>query len=179
MNVIKMQAGGKYPSNEDGRVYFFFPKMGYPSGNFHEIITKYVNALLNTKGGVLVFGVDPVSCKILGCHVNRAQEDLFRLEFDKEVRNMRPTVSPSLCRFILTKLENSPLCVLEVKISAAPIGEMYMNSSEQVYVIRQRKLFGPLRPQEIKDLVIAKYREEISSTVNLLSPAKESHERVK
>lgn len=36
--------------------------------------------------------------KILGCHVNRAQEDLFRLEFDKEVRNMRPTVSPSLCR---------------------------------------------------------------------------------
>lgn len=82
-------------------------------------------------------------------------------------------------RFILTKLENSPLCVLEVKISAAPIGEMYMNSSEQVYVIRQRKLFGPLRPQEIKDLVIAKYREEISSTVNLLSPAKESHERVK
>ena len=35
-------------------------------------------------------------------------------------------------RFILTKLENSPLCVLEVKISAAPIGEMYMNSSEQV-----------------------------------------------
>ena len=37
--------------------------------------------------------------KILGCHVNRAQEDLFRLEFDKEVRNMRPTVSPSLCRY--------------------------------------------------------------------------------
>ena len=32
-----MQAGGKYPSNEDGRVYFFFPKMGYPSGNFHEV----------------------------------------------------------------------------------------------------------------------------------------------
>ena len=29
----------------------------------------------------------------------------------------------------------------------------------QVYVVRKRKLFGPLIPQEIKDLVIAKYRE--------------------
>lgn len=29
----------------------------------------------------------------------------------------------------------------------------------QVYVVRKRQLFGPLIPQEIKDLVIAKYRE--------------------
>ena len=28
-----------------------------------------------------------------------------------------------------------------------------------MYVVRKRELFGPLIPQEIKELVIAKYRE--------------------
>ena len=60
---------------------------------------------------------------------------------------------------------------MEIKIGAGPIGEMYMNYSEEVYVIRKRKLFGPLIPQEIKDLVIAKYREEVASSASLLSPA--------
>ena len=42
------------------------------------------------------------------------------------------------------------------------LGEIYMNSMEQVYLVRQRDFFGPLIPQEIKELVIAKYRKEIS-----------------
>ena len=42
------------------------------------------------------------------------------------------------------------------------LGEMYMNSMEQVYLVRQRDFFGPFIPQEIKELVIAKYRKEIS-----------------
>ena len=47
------------------------------------------------------------------------------------------------------------------KMGAAPIGEMYMNGSEKVYVVRQRDFFGPLIPQEIKELVLAKYREDL------------------
>ena len=46
-------------------------------------------------------------------------------------------------------------------MGAAPIGEMYMNGSEKVYVVRQRDFFGPLIPQEIKELVLAKYREDL------------------
>lgn len=42
------------------------------------------------------------------------------------------------------------------------LGEIYMNSMEQVYLVRQTDFFGPLIPQEIKELVIAKYRKEIS-----------------
>lgn len=41
-------------------------------------------------------------------------------------------------------------------------GEIFMNSSEQVYVARKRKLFGPLIPQEIKDLAIAKYNNNVN-----------------
>ena len=39
-------------------------------------------------------------------------------------------------------------------MGAAPIGEMYMNSREEVFVVRRREFFGPLIPQEIKELVI-------------------------
>ncbi|XP_078355434.1 schlafen-like protein 1 [Oculina patagonica] len=171
-----MRKGDHYNRKDDGRVYFYFPKLGYPSGNFKQVLCKYVNALLNTKGGMLVFGVEQ-NGRITGCNiVSRAQEDLFKLEMDNEVRAIRPTVSPSLCRFVFTRLDGSDnLFLLEIKISAGPIGEIFMNSSEQVYVIRKRQLFGPLIPQEIKDLVIAKYREEITSTCNFLSPKSTNH----
>ena len=46
-------------------------------------------------------------------------------------------------------------------MGAVPIGEIYMNSMEQVYVVRQRDFFGPLIPQEIKELVITKYRKDM------------------
>ncbi|KAJ7352827.1 ATP binding [Desmophyllum pertusum] len=173
-----MRKGQKYMAQEDGRVYFYFEKLGFPSGTFRQVLSKYVNGLLNTKGGMLVFGVEPRSRKIIGCDIKtRLHEDLFRLEFDNEVRTTRPTVSPSLCRFVVTRLEDFPgLSILEIKIGAGPIGEMFMNHAEQVFVVRRRQLFGPLIPQEIKDLVIAKYREEITSTCNLLSPVPKEKE---
>lgn len=62
----------------------------------------------------------------------------------------------------MSRLENAYLYIIQKKIGAGPIGEMYMNATEQVYVVRQRDFFGPLIPQEIKELVIAKYRKEIS-----------------
>ena len=46
-------------------------------------------------------------------------------------------------------------------MGAVPIGEIYMNSTEQVYVVRQRDFFGPLIPQEIEELVMAKYRKDM------------------
>ena len=45
--------------------------------------------------------------------------------------------------------------------SSSNLGEIYMNSMEQVYVVRQRDFFGPLIPQEIKELVITKYRKDM------------------
>ena len=45
------------------------------------------------------------------------------------------TPRKTLCfdRFAVTHLENAPLlCIIELKIGAAPIMEMYMNASEEV-----------------------------------------------
>ena len=60
----------------------------------------------------------------------------------------------------MTRLQDSK-AILKKKMGAVPIGETYMNSTEEVYVVRQRDFFGPLIPQEIKELVIAKYRKDM------------------
>ena len=89
-----------------------------------------------------MFGVGPNTGKIVGCNIiSREQEDLYKLELDQEVRTTRPTVSPSLCRFVITRLEDAPLCVMEIKIGAGPIGEIYMNYSEEVKVNNKLPMF--------------------------------------
>ena len=44
-----------------------------------------------------------------------------------------------LHRFVITWLEHSPLVVMEIKIGAGPIGEMFMNISEEVKVERKER----------------------------------------
>ena len=61
----------------------------------------------------------------------------------------------------MSRLENAYLYIIQKKIGAGPIGEIYINSTEQVYVVRQRDFFGPLIPQEIEELVMAKYRKDM------------------
>ena len=38
-------------------------------------------------------------------------------------------------RFAITRLDDAPLFVMEIKIGAGPIGEMFMNISEEVKII--------------------------------------------
>lgn len=125
---------------------------------------------------VLVFGVEPKNAKILGLQVLREGEDLIKRDLDGTLSSMCPTVSPNLCRVEVSQLQDAPRIVVVIKISPGPIGDIFMNQWEQVFVIRRRELFGPLFPQEIKELVIAKYREEISSSASLLSPVRQISE---
>ncbi|XP_032226242.1 uncharacterized protein LOC116609559 [Nematostella vectensis] len=151
--------------------YFFFSYPGFPSGAFAETVRKHANALINTNGGILVFGVNPNSEFISGIkRITRAEEDLYRLSLDREIRNFKPSVSPSLYRFSIRFLSNS-LCLLEIRISAGPVGEMYMTGDEKVYIVKHHHLHGPLYPFEIKELVLAKYKAEIKHSQGVITPA--------
>jgi len=46
-------------------------------------------------------------------------------------------------------------------MGAVPIGEIYMNSTEEMFIVRKRDFFGPLIPQEIEELVMSKYRKDM------------------
>ena len=61
----------------------------------------------------------------------------------------------------MTRLQDSKAIFFPKKMGAVPIGEIFMNRMEQMFVVRKREFFGPLIPQEIKELVIAKYRKDM------------------
>ncbi|XP_031562402.1 schlafen-like protein 1 [Actinia tenebrosa] len=163
----KVSIGDHY-KERIGVMYFFFKNIGYPSGEFANTIREYGNALLNTKGGFLVFGVQE-NGRINGLNISRQNEDLYRLSLDRELRNFTPAVSPNLYRLSVVKVGYMSN-IMEVRISAGPIGEMYQNQYEQVYIVKNRKLVGPLWPQELKALIIQKYKEELQATKGILSP---------
>ena len=51
--------------------------------------------------------------------------------------------------------------MIQIKIGAAPIGEIYIDGTKEMLttVMIKRTFFGPLVLQEIKELVIAKYQK--------------------
>ena len=61
----------------------------------------------------------------------------------------------------MTPLKESSAVIIQIKIGAAPIGEIYINSTKEMLttVMIKRTFFGPLVLQEIKELVIAKYQK--------------------
>ena len=61
----------------------------------------------------------------------------------------------------MTPLKESSASVIEIKIGAAPIGEIYIDDTKEMLttVMIKRTFFGPLVLQEIKELVIAKYQK--------------------
>lgn len=61
----------------------------------------------------------------------------------------------------MTPLKESSASIIEIKIGAAPIGEIYIDGTKEMLttVMIKRTFFGPLVLQEIKELVIAKYQK--------------------
>eukprot|EP00808_Paulinella_micropora_P006471 g8428.t1 len=60
-----------------------------------EICSKYVNAFLNSEGGVLYIGITDDGT-IKGIPVSRKERDLFRLFMDSEMKGSRPAVNTDL-----------------------------------------------------------------------------------
>ena len=48
----------------------------------------------------IYFSYTHILGEIIGCRLSREEEDHLKLEVDQEIRAMRPTVSPNLCRYL-------------------------------------------------------------------------------
>jgi predicted HTH transcriptional regulator len=92
-----------------------------------QAIETYCNALINTNGGMLVFGIEKgdtlsidhsthfvviigignkdipiypfLAERVVGFELSRSEEDLFKLSFDGAIKNMRPTIHPHQYRY--------------------------------------------------------------------------------
>lgn len=155
--------GEKYKT-KPGRTYFFICQPGFPDGNFRKAIETYCNALINSNGGILVFGVDP-SERVVGFELSRSQEDLYKLNFDGAIKLMRPMIHPHQYRLDVMYLSHGPFALFEIRMSAGEPEEIYENSKQEMFIVKEKQLYGPLFPCEITQIVLAKYKEELSSLI--------------
>ncbi|XP_028405955.1 uncharacterized protein LOC114528500 [Dendronephthya gigantea] len=155
--------GDKYKT-KPGRTYFFVHNPGLADGKFTKAVEEYCNALINTNGGILVFGVDH-SERVVGFDLPRSYEDSYKLYFDAAIRQMRPTIHPHQYRLDVIYISYSSQAIFEIRMSAGEHEEIYENSKREMFIVKEKKLCGPLFPCEITQIVLAKYKEELASLI--------------
>ncbi|XP_065651821.1 uncharacterized protein LOC100215136 isoform X4 [Hydra vulgaris] len=146
---------------KEGREVVFLESIGYPSGSFKDKVRSYCNAFLNSHGGILYFGCGSDGC-IYGGNITRKTEDDYRLAFDSVVRNFVPFVPVDKYRLSFLFIENEKdLAIIEIKVSIGDVGEIYEDGLCNVYIIDCGSLVGPLYPQELRELILLKYKESV------------------
>ena len=126
-----------------------------------------MNAFLNSHGGVLYLGVAP-NGSIIGSRISRKDEDEYRLAVDHTIGSFQPFIAASLYRLSFLPMEydkrdgvTSDHKVIILKVSVGDIGEIYENGCSKVFIIDEGNLIGPLYPQELKELILLKYKVNI------------------
>ncbi|XP_065677769.1 uncharacterized protein LOC100215136 isoform X3 [Hydra vulgaris] len=146
---------------KEGREVVFLESIGYPGGSFKDKVRSYCNAFLNSHGGILYFGCGSDGC-IYGGNITRKMEDDYRLAFDSVVRNFVPFVPVDKYRLSFLFIDNEKdLAIIEIKVSIGDVGEIYEDGLCNVYIIDCGSLVGPLYPQELRELILLKYKESV------------------
>lgn len=157
---------------KDGRETIFILETGSPRGEFRETVRKYVNGLLNSHGGVLYFGTD-INGTATGVPISRKGEDEYKLAVDHTIGSFSPFIGSSLYKLSFIDLveKNNRYCdykIIELKVSVGELGEIYEDGFKKVYIVDTGDLIGPLYPQELKELILLKYKESIEGAEEAL-----------
>ncbi|XP_019628607.1 PREDICTED: uncharacterized protein LOC109473162 [Branchiostoma belcheri] len=144
---------------------------------FCEQVGMYMGAMLNSYGGIVRWGVSRTGLakvKVIGTHCDRKLEDEYKVALDCVAKGFSPRIDPSLYRLdfveILRKSTNQPfreIRVIELRVQAGQ-ELLYMDQEQKVRVVNGSQVYGPLIPQEIKRLVLKKYRKELLDSQSLL-----------
>ena len=79
--------------------------------------------------------------------------------------SFQPFISATHYRVSFIEVTDKPsttnLKIIEIKVSVGDLGEIYEDGMFSVYIIDNKNLIGPLLPQELKELIILKYKDSI------------------
>jgi len=135
---------------------------------FMQLIQKYGPAFLNCEGGVLLAGVTDDG-RVKGLSISSKEENNIKLSVKNEINRFRPIVTSDLWSIDFVPVAgtgNSRLyipekLVVEICFKKGSIEKLYENGEHQVFLRRDGGVQGPLRPLDIKNLVIARYNETL------------------
>ena len=89
------------------------------------------------------------------------------------IGSYQPFISANLYKLTVIDLveNNNGYCdykLIELKVSVCDLGEIYEDGFKKVYIVDTGDLIGPLYPQELKELILLKYKESIEGAVEAL-----------
>jgi len=140
----------------------------FDCNKLNQLIGRYGSAFLNSEGGVLLAGVTD-SGYVKGLSIGPRDEARIRAGVRNEIEKFRPIVTSDLwgIEFVPVKGTGNPRLriadklVVEISFKKGNIENIYENSSHQVYLRRDGGVQGPLRPLDLKNLVISRYNETL------------------
>ena len=168
------QLGAQVPFEEDREHEFKqLHRVDNPVKRIGEYAAKYINAFLNTNGGICYFGIDDRGI-VQGVKLNRAARDNVRLHIDGVVEAIWPSVDSRTCAVVFVPVSPS---------SAAPdmhVVELHIDKgSAPVYLISRNKPTAYLRRagsiyQMSMEMILQRMNFTMFSAANTWKPVNET-----
>jgi len=103
-------------------------------------IEKYINAFLNTNGGVIFFGIEDDGT-VQGIQLDRGSRDHLRTEISKLINRFQPSVEPDLYRIDFVPVTGAESTyVVEIHVSRGT-ASLYMTGSQNFFIRRDGSNF--------------------------------------
>ncbi len=103
-------------------------------------VEEYVNAFLNTSGGVLFFGIEDDG-RVVGLRLDRSQRDRLRLQISRLINKFQPSVEPDLYNIKFVPVQGAESTyVVELRV-AKGTANLYMTGSQNFYIRRDGSNF--------------------------------------
>ena len=154
--------GEELPATESRHVEYKAGGVLFTRETLVQLVGKYACAFLNSEGGTLLAGVDDRGI-VKGVSMSYEAWNDITCTIRDEIDKFRPPVRShhySMRQYPVISRDGGAgynLSVVELKFNKGEEGQLYENGNHCVFLRRDGGVQGPLRPLEIKDLVIAKY----------------------
>jgi hypothetical protein len=145
-----------------------------------ETVAKYICGFLNSKGGILYFGIND-SGAIKGIEMT----DKFIQNFIKKMKNTLSNFDPPVVMDVDVSIEFVPVAkkntkqtnqyIVEVKIAKETNNELYFTHNKEFFIKRSASL-NQLRPKDIKEYVKDLLKRMSSKSLEILAKKLECYE---
>jgi hypothetical protein len=106
-------------------------------------VEEYVNAFLNTDGGIIYFGIED-NGQVRGIRLSRSQRDVLRTQIDQIVHKFSPSVEPKLCQVSFVQVVGDQIdpdtCIVEIHVLKGT-EPLYLTGSQKAYLRRDGSTF--------------------------------------
>jgi hypothetical protein len=128
-------------------------------------LNKLLISFLNSHDGIIVYGIDVNTERLVGMKMNRKMRDKFRQIFNSEYINYLMEYDGNI-KYKFYDIDKTDLCILVIKVKKVKDNLMLFDPYNKSYIIRQRFLdklkANPNEGLKMSDIILLDMKEFIS-----------------